>query len=133
MMKHRLCYVKKHSFYGIMFFTDNFEGQSGDEWYKNYFDSSEPYERGCSPYVNDDESGHIIKVAFYEGAEDIHSDVLDEWRSNGGYRVSVNDINRGRACWLFSDKAGPLKGGTTLSEAKEWLKKVDAEFGELKR
>lgn len=130
MMKHRLCYVKKHSFYGIMFFTDNFEGQDGEEWHKSYLDSGEPYVRGSYPHIKDNESGHIIKIAFCEGAEDIQSDVLDEWR---GPRMSVNDVNKGRACWLYSDSVGPLKGGDLLVTALTWLEHVGAEFAILKR
>jgi len=124
----RLCYVDNN----VMYFTDNFEHQWGDDWNDAPYDcnASEPYER------DDDEDeewnehhGHLRYIGFKS----------DGWLKIAGqlgepYNVpySVEQINKGIVAWLFSDDAGGLMGGATIDEAVAWLKKAGLKWGELK-
>ena len=71
---------------------------------------------------------NIRKIAF---------DYYDGWNirqpKDGHYNspYSVDDINNGAIAWLFCEEAGGLKGGATIEEAVEWLKKAGVLWGEL--
>lgn len=126
--EYRLCYVDG----SVMYFTDNFEHQWGDDWDDAPFDcnAGEPYE------WDDDKDeewnkhhGHLRYIGF----------ISDGWLKIAGhlgepYNVpySVEEINKGIVAWLYSDEAGGLMGGATIDEAIEWLKKTGLKWGELK-
>lgn len=119
---YQLCYVDHH----IMYFTDNFQHQWGDDWNDPFNNSEPPYEyeedrgeecnRNCGrlKYIGYLENGtYWIR---YAGADD---------------NMSPESINKGRAAWMYTDETGGLMGGATMREAMEWLKKTDIAFGEL--
>lgn len=121
----RLCYVDNN----IMYFTDNFESQWGDDW------NDEPYEHNAGePYGLDDDKpireghGHMRYIAYYSEHE-----WLKKPCDYGGYnsRYSVVDINKGAIAWLFSDSAGGLMAGATMDEAIEWCRKGKIKWGGL--
>lgn len=133
MSRYRLCLVKYYQGFGVMFFTDNFDGQSGSDW-DDYVDyAGDPYEYSDSErgYPPVEECGNIRRIGFYiPGNKYINYGAIP---CNAGIlKITVNDVNRGRVCWLYADE-GVLKGGATLEEARRWLKKVRAVYGELKR
>ena len=123
---YRLCYVSGN----IMYFTDNFENQTGDDW------DDAPYEHNAGePYEWVDEwsaesnkyRGHIRMIAF----------MTDRWLEYpydgyGNSPFSVDDINAGAIAWIRVRKGKPLKAGATIDEAIEWLKGIGAKWGELK-
>ena len=128
----RLCYVDNN----IMYFTDNFEFQYGDDW------NDAPYEHNAgAPYEwNDKESdewnhehhrGHFRYIGYYSQYE-----YLKEPCDCGGYGYygsgySVEEINKGAVAWLYSETAGGLMAGSTMDEAIEWCKKAKVKWGEL--
>ena len=121
--KLRLCYVDEN----IMYFTDNFEHQWGDDW------NDRPYEHNAEPpyELKDDEPvrggyGHIRKIAF-ENRWYIRRPC--DGHLNSPY--SVEDINKGAIAWLYSEEAGGLMAGATMDEAIEWCRKAKIKFGEL--
>ena len=123
---YRLCYVSGNT----MYFTDNFENQTGDDW------DDAPYEHNAGePYEWVDEwsaesnkyRGHIRMIAF----------MTDRWLEYpydgyGNSPFSVDDINAGAIAWIRVHKGKPLKAGATIDEAIEWLKGIGAKCGELK-
>lgn len=120
---YRLCYVDDN----VMFFTDNFEHQWGDDW------NDRPYEHNAGEpyYIKPEEPlkdgyGHIRYVAF---ADRCYWKRPNYGMLNSPY--SVEDINKGAVAWLYSDEGGALKGGATMDEAIEWLNKSTTMWGEL--
>lgn len=122
----RLCYVDEN----VMYFTDNFEHQWGDDW------NDAPYECNAEPPyewrddLTDEENkhhGHIRYIGY-----------MTSWEirtPNCGYLnspYSVEQINKGAVPWLYCDDAGGLMGGATIDEAIAWLKKAGLKWGELK-
>ena len=97
---YRLCYVSGN----IMYFTDNFENQTGDDW------DDAPYEHNAGePYEWVDEwsaesnkyRGHIRMIAF----------MTDRWLDYpcdgyGNSPFSVDDINAGAIAWIRVHKGG---------------------------
>lgn len=84
--KHLLCFVQS----GFAYFTDNFEGQWGDDW------NDAPYEHNAGlPYDRDpsrNNQGNIrrlVVTGLEEACRDHHN---SPW--------SVEDINRGEVPWL---------------------------------
>ena len=125
--KYRLCYVRD----GVLFFTDNFANQWGDDW------NDAPYEHNAGePYewdyrLSEEENykngyGHIRYIAFMDNwlIEMPHSHTC-----NSPY--SVEAINKGAVAWLYDEDAGKLAAGATMAEAKRWLKKAGVLWGEL--
>lgn len=122
----RLCYVDNN----IMYFTDNFENQWGDDWNDAPYDcnAGTPYE--WNDKEDDDwnnRHGHLRYIGF-----------MPEWNVKiagqmGVYNnpYSVEEINKGVVAWLYSDKAGGLHGGATMEEAIAWCKKAEVKWGEL--
>lgn len=125
--KYRLCYVRD----GVLFFTDNFANQWGDDW------NDAPYEHNAGePYewdyrLSEEENikhgyGHIKRIAF-----------MDNWLIEKpcshtiNSRYSVEAINKGAVAWLYEEKAGKLSAGDSMAEAKRWLKKAGVLWGEL--
>ena len=120
---YKLCYVRD----GVMYFTDNFENQMGDDW------DDAPYEYNAEPpyeiidwLPDNTHRGNIRYIAF------IDVDVTKPCDYGINSPFSVEDINKGAVPWLFNNKAKALKGGATMNEAKGWLKKAGAKWGELK-
>jgi hypothetical protein len=119
----RLCYVDDN----IMYFTDNFEKQWGDDW------NDKPYEHNAEPpYELEDDKplrngfGHIRMIAF-KSSWYIRRPC--DGHLNSPY--SVEDINKGAIAWLYSDEAGGLMAGSTMDEAIAWCKKGKIKWGEL--
>ena len=120
---YRRCYVDDN----VMFFTDNFEHQWGDDW------NDRPYEHNAGEpyYIKPEEPledgyGHIRYVAF---ADRCYWKRPNYGMLNSPY--SVEDINNGAVAWLYSDESGALMGGATMDEAIEWLNKSTTMWGEL--
>lgn len=119
----KLCYVANN----ILYFTDNFEKQWGDDW------DDAPYEYNAEPPYEiipelEDNSyrGNIRCIAVMD---------LDAEEPCDGYLnsvYSVKDINQGVVPWLRTYKYGNLMAGTTIEEAIAWLKKTKCRWGELK-
>ena len=123
----KLCYVRDN----ILFFTDNFAKQWGDDW------DDAPYEHNAGePYEWNDELteeentkrgyGHIRYVGFQSNW------LIDQpcdHCANSPY--SVEQINNHAVAWLYCKKAGALGAGATMEEAKKWLKKAGVLWGEL--
>lgn len=119
----RLCYVDEN----IMYFTDNFKNQVGDDW------NDRPYEHNAEPPYEqkDDEPlrdgyGHIRKIAF-----ESHWWIRRPCDGHINSPYSVEDINKGAIAWLYSDDAGGLMAGSTMAEAIEWCRKGKIKWGEL--
>lgn len=124
----KLCYVRDN----IMFFTDNFERQWGDDWddapYE--YNAEEPYDRKYYTEYSDEwcrehGKGNIRYIA-YKGY-DIAEPKDEHWNSP----YSVEAINNKAVPWLYCDEAGGLFAGATMTEAKRWLKKAGVIWGEL--
>ena len=129
MKQFKLCYVDGN----IMYFTDNFKNQWGDDW------NDAPYEYNAEPPYDrryyteyDDEwcrengKGNIKHIAF---VDDGRTAQPKDGYTNSPY--SVEAINKGAIAWLYHAEAGALKGGATMAEAKRWLKKAGVLWGEL--
>lgn len=120
---YRLCYVEN----GVMYFTDNFENQWGDDWI------DVPYEHNAgTPYqLAEDEPlhdgyGHIRYLAFMK-----NWDIKEPCDGHLNSLYSVEDINKGAIAWLYHREVGGLMAGSTMEEAKEWCKKAGIKCGEL--
>ena len=124
----RLCYVRDN----IMYFTDNFENQVGDDWNDTPYDcnAGEPYE------WNDKEDaewnkhhGHLRYIGFYSW----YTSVMVTGCLGAPYNVpySVDAINNRAIPWLYTDEAGGLMAGATMDEAVAWCRKSKVKFGEL--
>ena len=126
---YRLCYVDDN----ILYFTDHFKTQWSDDW------NDAPYEHNAgTPYEwmpdwTDEENikhghGHL-RIFAYE-----HNWLIKKPCDNYGYNspYSVEDINNGAIAWLFCEDACGLMAGATIKETKEWFKKANTKFGELK-
>lgn len=126
--QYKLCYVRDN----IMFFTDNFERQWGDDWddapYE--YNAEEPYDRKYYTEYSDEwcrERGKgNIRFIAYKGY-DIAEPKDGHWNSPH----SVEMINQKAVPWLYCDEAGALFAGATMAEAKRWLKKAGVLWGEL--
>ena len=127
----KLCYVRDN----IMYFTDNFKNQWGDDWNDAPYEhnAGEPYDRKYY-HEYDDEwcinhgCGNIRKIAFdfYDG--------YNIKQPKDGYLnspFSVERINQGEIAWLYNKDAGALGAGATMTEAKRWLKRAGVLWGEL--
>jgi hypothetical protein len=119
----RLCYVDEN----LMYFTDNFQHQWGDDW------NDRPYEHNAEPPygLEDDEPlrdgyGHIRLIAFESFWYIRHP---CDGHLNSPY--SVDDINKGAIAWLYSEQVGGLMAGSTMDEAIEWCRKGKIKWGEL--
>ena len=120
----RLCYVDGN----IMYFTDNFENQWGDDWDDSPYEhnAGEPYEIIDGEDSKQDGYGHIRRFAFTP-----HWNWKTPCYGTINSPYSVRDINSGAMAWLYSNGAGSLNGGATIDEAKEWMQKADAGMGEI--
>ena len=139
---YRLCFIKGN----VLYFTDNFEKQWGDDW------DDAPYEHNAGePYVWEDDwtpeqnrkhgHGHIRYIAYVNGYgvcelkdcyrcnERIICNLYFGRNINSPY--SVEAINKGAAAWLYHETAGGLYAGATLEEAGKWLTVAGALWGEL--
>lgn len=126
--EYRLCYVDKH----VMFFTDNFEHQSGYDWNKRDYESEawRPYE------LDEDEpksnAGHIRYLGYL--TPDDHSVLTPGERFSDSYGsdLSVNAINAGAVAWLSNrHKDTALVAGATMEDAVKWCRENDVKVGEL--
>lgn len=125
---YKLCYVDGN----VLYFTDDFEHQWGDDW------DDAPYEHNAGrPYEwwgewTEEENrkhGHChLRMFGY-----VWGDCYIQEPSDGCYNspYSVDDINNGAVPWLYSDEAGGLMAGATIEEAKAWFKKAKVWWGEL--
>ena len=124
---YRLCYANKN----ILYFTDNFGNQWGDDWDDAPYEhnAGEPYEwiDEWSEKENLKSRGHIRMIAFL-------ADQWLEYPKDGYYNspYSVDDINNGAIAWIRVHGGKPLPAGTTIDKAMVWLAKIGARWGELK-
>lgn len=126
--QYKLCYVRDN----IMYFTDNFKNQWGDDWNDAPYEhnAGEPYDRKYY-HEYDDEwciehgCGNIKNIAFL--GYDIAEPKDGHWNSPH----SVETTNKKAVPWLYNDEAGALFAGATMAEAKRWLKKAGVLWGEL--
>ena len=116
--KHRLCYVNGN----IMYFTDNFAKQWGDDW------DDAPYEHNADPPYERDPSlpaevnrsrGHIVIGAWFDKRYRIG--LPRDGALNSEY--SVESINKGVVPWLSLYDEKGLVGGATVAETRKWCKK----------
>lgn len=119
----KLCYVRSN----ILYFTDNFAGQDGDDW------DDAPYEHNAgTPYEfiegrNDNgHRGHLRYIACL----DLDAQEPCDYYVNSPY--SVDSINKGAMPWLTTSSYGNLMAGTTIEEAMRWLTKTGCKWAELK-
>ena len=129
--QYKLCYVDEN----ILYFTDNFANQWGDDWddapYE--YNASEPYERKYYTEYDDEwcvknGKGNIRKIAFdrYDG---YYIKQPKDGFCNSPY--SVEAVNKKAVPWLYNEEAAALFAGATMAEAKRWLKKAGVLWGEL--
>lgn len=125
--QYKLCYVWEN----VMYFTDNFANQWGDDW------NDRPYEYNSEPPYEQVEEwteeqniergrGNIRCIAFMPK--------FDIRQPRSGYLnspFSVEDINNGAVPWLYNEKAGALMAGATMGKAKKWLKDIGIMWAEL--
>ena len=125
---YRLCYIRDN----VLYFTDNFEHQWGDDWNDTSYEHNAgfPYEWndiGTKKWNDEHGRGHIRYFAY-----------LPEWcirqpcdgHINSPY--SVEDINKGAVAWLYHEDAGGLMGGATIDEAIAWFRRAKVKWGALK-
>ena len=129
--QYKLCYVDEN----ILYFTDNFANQWGDDWDDAPYEhnASEPYERKYYTEYDDEwcvknGKGNIRKIAFdrYDG---YYIKQPNDGFCNSPF--SVQAINKKAVPWLYNEEAGALFAGATMAEAKRWLKKAGVLWGEL--
>ncbi len=121
---YQLCYVDGN----IMYFSDNFKNQWGDDW------DDAPYEYNADPPYEFDPtrdensgSGRLILAAYFDKAYDITLPCTNYCNSP----YSVRDINLGTVPWLSRRGCGGLMGGATLADAREFCRKNGILFGVL--
>ena len=123
--QYRLCYVSGN----VMYFTDNFKNQWGDDWDDAPYEhnAGEPYEYIDGRSAEDNKyRGHICYIAYMPIEYGI--EVADSV-----YDISVETINKLKVVpWLacYANNDG-LYAGATMEQAIEWLKKCGAKWGEL--
>lgn len=133
--EYRLCYVEDN----IMYFTDNFAGQWGDDW------NDAPYEHNAgTPYQTEERAealerypdinkshGNIRYVAYVnERWPNVAETPAETAHDNSPY--SVEDINAGAAAWLSIPKRRTyLMAGATVEKAIAWCKENGIKVGEL--
>ena len=129
--QYKLCYVDEN----ILYFTDNFANQWGDDWDDAPYEhnASEPYERKYYTEYDDEwcvknGKGNIRKIAFYR-YDGYYIKQPKDGFCNSPY--SVQAINKKAVPWLYNEEAGALFAGATMAEAKRWLKKAGVLWGEL--
>ena len=129
--QYKLCYVDDN----ILFFTDNFKNQWGDDWNDAPYEhnAGKPYDRKDYPEYDDrwcveNGKGNIRKIAF-----DFYDGYNIKEPKDGHYNspYSVEAINKKAVPWLYNEEAGALFAGATMAEAKRWLKKAGVLWGEL--
>lgn len=129
--QYKLCYVRDN----ILYFTDIFQTQWGDDWDDAPYDcnAGEPYERKYYTEFDDawcmeNGKGNIRKIAF-----DFYDGYNIKQPKDGYYNCpySVEAINKKAVPWLYNEEAGALFAGATMTEAKRWLKKAGVLWGEL--
>lgn len=125
--KFRLCFVDSH----IMYFTDNFDNQWGDDWDDSpyYCNAGTPYEyRDNRSEELNKNAGHIRYLAYLPRKYECDVRTPDEF--NDYY--SVADVNGGAVAWIFHrDNKTSLMAGATIEEAIKWCKDNDVRVGEL--
>lgn len=121
----RLCYVKD----GILYFTDRFDTQWGDDW------DDAPYEHNAgSPYEggeNSRDTDGVLRLFAYEPSFYL-SEPKDGYMNSP---FSVKQINKKFIPWLlYSDgeTKEALFAGETIPQAKAFFKKTNIRFGELR-
>lgn len=127
MAEFKLCYVDQ---YKVLYFTDNFERQWGDDWddAPYHCNASEPYAY-VENYEHNDNSGHIRYMAFYPVTEVVTPAEIDYYNCH----YSVKDINSGAVAWLYDRSShSSIHGGATMEQVTEWFKRIGAKYGELK-
>ena len=126
--KFRLCYVGGN----VMYFTDNFEHQWGDDWDDAPYDcnAEEPYE-WIDEWPAEENikngHGHIRYIAY---RPDWKVSTLNDGCLDSPF--SVKEINKGDIAWLRHRDMKGLMAGATMEEAIKWLKKANLKFGEIK-
>ena len=129
--QYKLCYVDDN----ILYFTDNFKNQWGDDWNDAPYEynAGEPYDRKHYKEYDDEwcinhGCGNIRKIAFdfYDGYY-----IKEPKDGHLNSPFSVERINQGEIAWLYNEDAGALGAGATMAEAKRWLKKAGVLWGEL--
>ena len=120
----KLCYVR----HNILYFTDNFEKQWGDDWddapYQH--NAGEPYEwEDDWPEYKNEHRGHIRYILYIPKSCDLQEAYLRH------QDISVEEINKGTVPWLYHETAGGLYAGATMEEALKWLTVAGALWGEL--
>ncbi len=129
--QYKLCYVKDN----ILFFTDIFREQWGDDWNDAPYEhnAGDPYDKKYytefdAEWCKKNGCGNIKKIAFdhYDGW---HIKAPKDGHFNSPY--SVDDINKGAIPWLWNEDAGALPAGATMAKAKKWLKEAGVMWGEL--
>ena len=122
-MMYQLCYVDGH----IMWFTDNFADQWGDDW------DDKPYEHNADPPYEYSEElpdefnkhrGRFVMACWFD--PDYEVGLPCDKFLNSPY--SVEDINAGAVAWLFKRGAGGLMGGATVEDARAWCQKAGVLF-----
>lgn len=129
--EYRLCYIDNH----IMYFTDNFAKQWGDDWDDAPYEHNAglPYEyRKDWPDSVNEHAGHFRYLA-YVATEYSWEICTPKQIPYGNNFYSVADINSGIAPWLtnLANKDG-LMAGATIEQAIEWCHKNGLKTGELK-
>lgn len=123
---YRLCFIKGN----VLYFTDNFEKQWGDDWddapYEHNAEGPYEYEDGWPEYKNE-HRGHIRYIWYIPKSCDLQEAYLRH------QDISVEEINKGIVPWLtngWNGKQG-LYAGATMEEALKWLTVAGALCGEL--
>lgn len=104
----RLCFAEGC----LLYFTDNLAKVAGDDW------NDAPCASNADIYY---EPEHLRVMAFLDNGEIQH----------GAEAYSADDLNRGRAAWLYHKDAGGLPGGATMEMAAKWMETIGVPYAEL--
>lgn len=127
--EYQLCYIDDN----IMYFTDNFKGQWGDDWNDTPYEhnAGTPYEWDEQDTARNDHCGHLRYVGYVNPEWESRAETPAELAcDNSPY--SVEEINAGAAAWLSIPKRrAHLMAGATVEEAIAWCRENGVKVGEL--
>ena len=128
----QLCFYRDQ----ILWFTDNFKNQWGDDWNDAPYDcNAEPPYEIYDERLKNEHRGHLVKVAV-----DFDGNVYDE-TPQGDY-VTVEEINAGRRPWMTirqwvegsdTPRYYHLHGGDALRCVLDTLETAGVDCGVLAR
>lgn len=120
---YQLCFARDN----VLYFTDNFEIQWGDDWDDAPADcnAGEPYEYDENDIEQvKDMTGHIRRIGFYGNW--IYVVSSDQYSVQ---EINIRQLPLLRTGWSKDVKV--LNAGATMEEAEKFLQDCGAYYGEL--